>query len=443
MKRHLYLNTFVATLGGLLFGFDTAVINGALPFMRNYFVFTDVAEGLAMSSALIGCIFGALFVGRPGDRYGRKAVLKFLALLFLISALGTGLADNLTIFIIFRFIGGLAVGGASVMSPMYISEIAPPAQRGRLVATSQLAIVLGVLFAFFSNYLISIADVGANNWRWMFLAEALPAVAFFILLFFVSRSPRWLVEAGKIQEAEKVIREVNPGEDARKVLNDIIESIDQNAVKSMKVLFRKPYFKLVVIGFLVGMFNQFTGINIIMYYSSDIFVKAGFSTDSALLQTLVIGFTNLIFTLIAMAVIDKFGRKVLLYIGAVGMTVFLGLFAGAFLTGNTKSYNLVFYLMGYISFFAFSQGAVIWVILSEMFPNNIRARASSIGSFSHWMWNSIIAFLFPVVSSAFGTGPVFVFFAVATFIGLFFYIFVLVETKGKSLEELEKILLKK
>lgn len=442
MKRHLYLNTFVATLGGLLFGFDTAVINGALPFMREYFVFTGLSEGLAMSSALIGCIFGALFVGRPGDKYGRKSVLKFLALLFLISALGTGLANNLTIFIFFRFIGGLAVGGASVMSPMYISEIAPPAQRGRLVATSQLAIVLGVLFAFFSNYLISIADVGANNWRWMFLAEAVPAVAFFIMLFFVSRSPRWLVEAGKIDEAEKVIRQVNPDEDAKKVLNDIIESIDQKAVKSMKVLFRKPYFKLVVIGFLVGMFNQFTGINIIMYYSSDIFVKAGFSTDSALLQTLIIGFTNLVFTLIAMVFIDRFGRKVLLYIGAVGMTLFLGLFSGAFITGNTGSYNLVIYLMGYIAFFAFSQGAVIWVILSEMFPNNIRARASSIGSFSHWMWNSIIAFLFPAVSSAFGTGPVFVFFSVATFIGLFFYIFILVETKGKSLEELEKILLK-
>jgi len=442
MKKYLYLNTFVATLGGLLFGFDTAVINGALPFMRDFFIFTEVSEGLAMSSALIGCIFGALFVGRPGDKYGRKDVLKFLALLFLFSALGTGLANNLSVFIIFRFIGGLAVGGASVMSPMYISEIAPPAHRGRLVATSQLAIVLGVLIAFFSNYIISIADVGDNNWRLMFLAEAIPAIAFFILLFFVSRSPRWLVEAGHIKEAEKVIRQVNPGEDAQQVLNDIIESIDQKAVKSMKVLFRKPYFKLIVIGFMVGMFNQFTGINIIMYYSSDIFVKAGFSTDSALLQTLIIGFTNLIFTLIAMIVIDKFGRKILLYIGAVGMTLFLALFAGAFITGNTGSYNLIIYLMGYIAFFAFSQGAVIWVILSEMFPNNIRARASSIGSFSHWMWNSIIAFMFPAVSSTLGTGPVFVFFAIATFVGLFFYIFVLVETKGKSLEELEKILLK-
>ncbi|MCX6224854.1 MAG: sugar porter family MFS transporter, partial [Bacteroidia bacterium] len=318
MKQPLYLYTFVAALGGLLFGFDTAVINGAIPFFTDHFGLTPTMKGWAVSSALIGCVAGALFVGKPGDIFGRRLVLRFLALLFLISAIGTGLAWNFGSFLTFRLIGGLAIGGASVLSPLYISEIAPAAYRGRLALTFQLAIVVGILVAFFSDYLL--LNTGANNWRWMFLSGALPAMVFFVLLFRVSQSPRWLVMKGRIDEARLVLNEVNPGTDVEKMLTDIRNSVNTEVLGKAVYLFKKPYLKLVMIGIAVGMFNQFTGINIVMYYTTDIFRAANFSTDSAILQTVIIGFTNLIFTLIAMRLIDKIGRKKMLLIGSVGMS---------------------------------------------------------------------------------------------------------------------------
>ncbi|MBN2088371.1 sugar porter family MFS transporter [candidate division KSB1 bacterium] len=439
-RTTLYFYTFVAALGGLLFGFDTAVISGTIPFITEYFKLDDVMLGWAVSSALIGCIFGAIAVGKPADVYGRKNTLIAMALFYFVSALGTGLATNLTFFIFARFIGGIAVGGASVLSPMYISEIAPPRMRGRLVATAQLAIVLGILLAFFSNYLL--VDTGINNWRWMFWAECIPALAFGVFLFFVSRSPRWLVKMDHIEAARAVIQAVNPGEDVDKIITEIIESIDKEAFAKSVVLFKKPYLRLILIGVAVGMFNQFTGINIIMYYAPAIFRTAGFSNDSALIQTVLIGATNLVFTILAMTVIDKLGRKFLLLMGAGGMSIFLGLFAAAYSKGAFQGYTLLIFLLGFIAFFAASQGVVIWVILSEMFPNNIRARATSIGSFSHWFFNALTSFLFPVAAARFGIGSVFVFYTSATVFSLFFFIKYLTETKGRSLEELEKIVLK-
>jgi len=441
MKRTLYLCTFVAAIGGLLFGFDTAVISGTIPFITDYFKLSDVLLGWAVSSALIGCIFGALFVGRPADIWGRRTMLIVMAALFFISAIWTGLATDLTGFVMARFIGGLAVGGASVLSPMYISEIAPARQRGRLVATAQLAIVIGILSAFFSNYLL--VGTGENNWRYMFIAEGIPALIFFILLFFVSRSPRWLVKVDRIEEARSVIRKVDPGADVDKTIGEIVQSMDKEAFAHLRVLFRKPYLRLVLIGIAVGMFNQFTGINIVMYYSPSIFKSAGFTADVALMQTVMVGATNLVFTVIAMLVIDKLGRKFLLLVGAVGMSVFLGFFAAAYLQSAFEGYWLLVFLLGFVAFFAASQGVVIWVILSEMFPNNIRARASSIGSFSHWFFNALTSFLFPVASNRFGIGYVFIFYTFATIISFFFFYKFLVETKGRSLEELEQIVLKK
>ncbi len=449
MKRTLFLYTFVAALGGLLFGFDTAVINGAMPFFTDYFGLTGAMQGWAVSSALVGCIFGALFIGRPGDFFGRRYMLKVLAFLFIISAIGTGLSNHFFLFVIFRFIAGIAIGGSAVLSPMYISEIAPPAQRGRLTATFQLAIVLGILIAFFSDYLL--VNSGPDNWRWMFMAGVVPALAFYILLFFVSRSPRWLVKTGRIEEAVNVIREVNPGVDPERTVQEIQASINQEVLSKNIYLFRKPYLKLILIGIAVGMFNQFTGINIIMYYATDIFRSAGFSTDSAIGQTVIIGLTNLLFTLIAMTIIDKVGRKALLLFGSIGMTVFLGLFAFLFLSGSIAGFWILTLLIGFIAFFAASQGAVIWVLLSEMFPNNIRARGSSVGSFSHWFFNALLTFLFPVIITLFGdtaearqtgVGYMFVFYAVATLGSFFFFRKFLVETKGKSLEALEKDMLK-
>jgi sugar porter (SP) family MFS transporter len=261
-------------------------------------------------------------------------------------------------------------------------------------------------------------------------------------LFFVSRSPRWLVKTGKIEEARRVLAQVNAGQDSEMTIKEIRESIDNEIINRSIYLFKKPFLRLVLIGIAVGMFNQFTGINIIMYYATDIFRSAGFSTGSAIGQTVIIGCTNLLFTIVAMTIIDKVGRKKLLLTGAIGMAIFLGLFSYAFISGNIGGYLLLVMLIGFIGFFAASQGAVIWVLLSEMFPNNIRARGSAIGSFSHWFFNALLTFLFPVVAAATGIGYVFIFYAVATLISFFFFRAFLVETKGKSLEQLEKIVLK-
>jgi sugar porter (SP) family MFS transporter len=439
MKRYLYFVTFVAALGGLMFGFETGVINGTIFYVAQHFNLSAAMKGFAVSAALIGCMVGALGIGVPSDRYGRRDMLKVMAVFFLLSMIGTGLAPNIWVFVVARFIGGIAVGGASVLSPVYISEVSPPNLRGRLVATSQFAIVAGILLAFFSNYIIDSA--GDNNWRWMFLAGAVPSAVFFTLLFFIKRSPRWLVKVGKIEEAEEVIKKVNPEANVDELIDSIKDSLDKEAEGSEIALFRKPYFKLVLIGFAVGMFNQLAGINVIMYYSSDIFRTAGFSGELAMWQSVLIGITNLSFTVVGMSLIDKFGRKFLLYTGAIGMPVFLGLFSWSYISGHTQGYSLLFYLIGYIAFFAISQGAVIWVILSEMFPTSIRARGMAIGSFSHWFFNFFISLLFPVAVERFGVGWVFLFFFAGTLLSMIFYRFALIETKGKSLEEIEKLVL--
>ena len=440
MKRYLYFVTFAAALGGLMFGFETAVINGAIHYVSEEFQLDAFMKGFVVSAALAGCVAGALAISRPGDKYGRRNMLRIMALLFLLSMLAAGLATNIWIFILARFLGGLAVGGASVLTPMYISEIAPPHMRGRLVATNQLAVVTGILLAFFSDYFID--SVIQGSWRWMFLAGIFPSAVFGILLFFIPRSPRWLMKTNKEDEARQVIAKVNPGANVDQLIQSIRESLHEEARNTHVSVFKKPYFRLIMIGIAVGMFNQLAGINVIMYYSTDIFREAGFSAESALFQSVLIGFTNLVFTIIAMTLIDRFGRKFLLYTGAVGIAVFLGFFSWAFITGNTSGFKLVGLLIGYIAFFAFSQGAVIWVILSEMYPTVIRARGTAAGSFSHWIFNFAIALLFPVVSAKTGVGFVFVFFTVSTLLSIVFYRFALIETNGKSLEEIEKMILK-
>jgi sugar porter (SP) family MFS transporter len=443
MPKNLYLYTIVAALGGFLFGFDTAVINGALPFFRDHFELDKVMEGWAMSSAIFGCIAGAIGVGRLGDKYGRRYMLKITALLFLISAIGTGMASNITLFIVFRIVGGLAVGGASVLSPMYISEVAPPKYRGRFTILFQLSLVVGILIAFATD--LALINTGVNNWRWMFLSEVFPAILFFALLFFVGRSPRWLVKKGLYDEARVVIAQTNSSSDNTRLLEDIKKSINNDVVEHFKYLFKKPFLRLVIIGILIGMFNQFTGIAIIMIYSSDIFRAAGFGTESAILQTVIVGLTNLTFTILAMAFIDRIGRKFMLLLGSVGMTIFLGVFSYIFLFDVGGFMPLIF-MISFVACFAFSQGAVVWVLFSEMFPNNIRSRGVAIGSFSHWVFYAILLFFFPVIQKSFvdnkGIGYVFAVFAVFTFISFFFFKKYIVETKGKSLEELEKDMLK-
>ncbi len=442
MPRSLYIYSLVAALGGFLFGFDTAVINGALPFFRDYFQLDKVMEGWAMSSAIIGCVIGAIAIGRPADKYGRRYMLKVTALLFLVSAIGTGMANNISWFVFFRIVGGLGIGAASVLSPTYISEIAPPEYRGRFTILFQLAIVVGILAAFATD--LALLGTGKNNWRWMFISEAIPAILFLGLLFFVSRSPRWLVKQGKYEEARQVIKKVNPGNDHERLLTEIRNSINTDVVEHYRYLFRKPYLRLVIIGILIGVFNQFTGIAVVMIYSSDIFRAAGFATESAILQTVVVGFTNLAFTILAMFFIDRIGRKFMLLLGSVGMTLFLAVFSYIFFKGIGGAMPLVF-MLSFVACFAFSQGAVVWVLFAEMFPNNIRSRGVSIGSFSHWVFYALLLFLFPVIQKSFtnndGIGYIFAFFAAVTFISFFFFRKYIVETKGQSLEELEKQLM--
>jgi len=449
MKKTLFLYAFGAALGGFLFGFDTAVVNGALEFFRKYLQLEadSFMEGWVVSSALLGCVVGAIMIGRLGDKYGRRYMLRITAFLILISAVGTGLATEINSFVVMRIIGGLGVGGASVLSPMYISEMAPAKVRGRLTVTFQLAIVIGILVAFFSDYLL--INIGENNWRWMFIVEGIPALIFFLALFVVGRSPRWLVKNGKIEEAKSVITKVNMEADPNHIIKEIKESLDEDVIEHLKYLFKKPYLRLVIIGILIGMFNQFTGINVVMYYSAKIFLAAGFSSESSILQTVIVGATNLVFTLIAMAVIDKLGRKKMLLLGALLMTAFLGLFAYLFLA-SIQGLGLLIMLVLFVGSFAFSQGAVVWVILSEMFPNNIRARATSIGSFSLWVFCFVTTLLFPIVLGLFekedgtnnGIAYIFLFYAVMTLISFFFFKKYLFETKGKTLEELEKVTLK-
>jgi sugar porter (SP) family MFS transporter len=463
MNLKLFRFAFTAAIGGLLFGFDTAVVSGTTESIEAFFGMTKPMLGFAISSALIGCVVGALGVGKPGDIYGRRKMLFVSAVLFFVSAIWTGAAQTYTGFVIARIIGGLGVGAASVMAPMYIAEISPARLRGRLVSTAQLAIVTGIVTAFFSNYALVglsenaaqymkwaegltygsnffqnvITELNTNAWRYMYWAECVPAGLYFILLFLTSPSPRWLVKVGRVDQARDVIRLVDAEENAETVLADIQESLSHEERSRGVSLFHQPYLGLVIIGMVVGMFNQFTGINIIMYYAPMIFKSAGFAEESALLQTVAIGGTNLIFTFLGMALIDKLGRKTLLMVGALAMPVCLGLFAYGYMNEIKGPYLLVC-MLAYVVFFCTTQGIVIWVILSEMFPNQIRARACAISSFSLWVFNALSVFLFPVLKDKFGVGPIFIFYALATLCSFFFFWKFLIETKGKTLEDIEQ-----
>lgn len=449
MNSVLLKCTFAAALGGLLFGYDTVIINGAMLDLVRYFQLSPALQGWTVSSALIGCILGTILIGKPGDVYGSKRLLQLLSILFLASSVGCGLATNISVFIIFRFIGGLAIGGASVLCPVYISEISPPKHRGVLAGTFQLAIVTGILLSLISNYLL--LNIGDQNWRWMLFSGALPAVAFSLMLLVIRTSPRWLVKMGRIAEAKKNIEDLSSHEiDTEQTILDIQESIDTEKIGARINLFKKPYRKIIFIGIFVGIFNQLTGIGVVFYYSSQIFSIAGFSSDSSMAQSVILGVTNLIFTLIAMAIIDRVGRKKLLLFGQMGMMVVLGLFGYGLLTGNIVGYWLVALLVAYIAFFAASQGVVVWVLLSEMFPNIIRARGASMGSFANWVVSASLNFFFPVVIGFFGTTQAaqqlgmsyaFIFFAVVTFIGFIYLKKYIIETKGKTLEQIEKAVL--
>ncbi len=439
MNKKLLFATIVSALGSFLFGFDTAVISGTTKFITQFFNLTDATLGITVSIALWGTVVGSIAIGKPGDAFGRRAMLYLCALLYTISAVGCALAPVWPVLLISRFLGGIAIGAASVMAPMYIAEIAPARLRGRLVAVAQFNIVCGIMVAFFSNYLLVNA---ANNWRWMFGVMAVPAGLFFLLLFFVPESPRWLVKKARVAEARAVLQTVGAA-DVEAELGDIVNSLKGEAGSGVTKLFQKKYSFAIMCAMLLAVFNQLSGINVIMYYAPLIFQKAGASLNASMLQAVAVGVTNMAFTIVAMFFIDRFGRKTLLLIGAVGM--FLSL-AGAGLYYRIPNLmggaGVVVFILGFIAFFAMSQGAVIWVFLAEIFPNKVRAKGQALGSFTHWIMNAVIGLVFPVVLSRFGGGNVFMFFAVMMVPFFFFVWKMMPETKGKSLEELEKVIVR-
>ncbi len=438
MKLNAFLirSTIVAALGGLLFGFDTAVISGTTSSLTVVYQLTTRLLGVTVSAALIGTILGAMLAGIPGDKYGRRDSLRVMAILYVISALGCAFAWDWHALVFFRFVGGLGIGGSSVLGPMYIAEIAPASWRGRLVGVFQFNVVAGILLAYFSNYIVGTFHLGIDvEWRWKLGIAGAPAALFLILLFAIPRSPRWLVKKQRLNEAREVLR-LTGERDYERNLREIIDSIDAEHGLADEPLFSRKYALPIFLAVTVGFFNQLSGINAILYYLNDIFAFAGFSKVSGDLQAVLVGFTNLIFTVIAMSVIDKMGRKKLLLIGAVGTAACLAGVAAIFSMHRHQNL-LVWLLVGFIASFAFSQGSVIWVYLSEVFPNRVRAKGQSLGSLSHWLMNAAISFAFPSLAAWSKSIP-FAFFSAMMVLEFFVVLFVYPETSGVTLEEMQK-----
>jgi sugar porter (SP) family MFS transporter len=441
MKITLLFPTFVAAMGGLLFGYDFMVVKSAMQFFIIEFRLTPAMQEWMIRVEIIGCIFGALIIGRQGDFYGRRTMLMLLAFLFLVSAIGSGVINNYSSFLVLRFVAGFAVGGLSVLSPIYISEISPPKLRGRMVATFPVAIVIGILAALISETFF--IDAGANNWRFMLIAGAVPALFFFLLLFFIPESPRWLMQKGFDRESRYIIYKLNPQVNRDQVSQEIQDSINIEIMARNAYLVQQPYLRVVLIGVVIAMLYQFTGINILLNYASDVSMPDGNSANILQYSMVIVGLTDLVFAIVAMSYIDKIGRKKLLLIGSIGMAITLFLFAIIYLAGLQSGYFLVLLLIGITGFFAASQGVVIWVLLSEMFPYNIRARGAALVLFSFWFFNIITLSLFPYIDKQLGIGTSFVLCAIVTFAGYFFIRKYLIETKGKTLEAMEIDLLKK
>jgi SP family arabinose:H+ symporter-like MFS transporter len=437
LSRPLIRSTIVSSLGGLLFGFDTAVISGTTEALTHKYFLTSLELGFTVASALCGTIFGAMLAGIPSNKYGRRDSLRIMAVLYVVSAFGCAFAWDWSSLLIFRFIAGLGIGGSSVIGPMYIAEIAPARWRGRLVGFFQFNVVAGILLAYFSNYMVGLVGFGDFEWRWKLGVSGLPAILFLVMLYFIPRSPRWLVQKGSVEEARGVLQLT--GEDnIDRELQDIVESIDREHGHAEEPLFQRKYLLPIFLAISIGMFNQLSGINAILYYLNDIFARAGFSKVSSDLQSVAIGFTNLIFTIIAMSVIDRLGRKNLLLIGSVGTCACLAGVAAVFSMQRLEGI-LVWLLIGFIAFFAFSQGAVIWVYLSEVFPTRVRAKGQSLGSFAHWIMNAMISWLFPFIADLSGAVP-FVFFSAMMALQFIVVLALYPETKGVTLEEMQKTL---
>jgi sugar porter (SP) family MFS transporter len=467
MKRNCYLlgSTLIAALGGLLFGFDTIVISGTTEALKSIFHLSDIWLGFTVASALIGTIVGSIVAGRPSDAFGRRPVLSAIAVLYVVSAVGCAIAWDWYSLLFFRFLGGMAIGGASVVSPMYIAEISPARLRGRLVAVQQFNVVLGCLLAFLSNYLISQANLGANDWRWMLGVVAAPAAVFFFLLFLIPDSPRWLVAKGRLDEARRVLGRL--GTDAAGADEEVAAIQGSLALEHHRVeepFFRRQYRRPILLAVAIAMFNQLSGVNALWYYTPAIFKMAGAGPQMAMFLPVVLGFVNLVFTMLGLALIDRAGRRQLMLAGSIGYILSLGSTAWAFYsyggaftavmkaiesgtavpaevaaTAGTGGVIVMASLVLFVISHAFGQGTVIWVFISEIFPNRVRARGQALGSFTHWSMDAVISWTFPVIAASSG-GHAFAFYGAMMVLQLLWVLWVMPETRGVPLEEIQKTL---
>jgi sugar porter (SP) family MFS transporter len=452
-KIYVVLIALVAALGGLLFGYDTAVVSGAIGFLEEFFKLSPAMTGWAASSALVGCIVGAAFSGMLCDRIGRKNTLLIAAVCYFISAVGSAIPRSLTEFIAFRILGGLGVGAASMASPLYIAEISPTRIRGRMVSLNQFAIVTGILVVYFVNFFVERYGASVSDswnlhygWRWMFGSEAVPALLFFILLFAVPESPRWLAKAGRLAEAERILIKIDGPAHAKSEISAITGNLAQEEGSIMQ-LFHPKMRLLLIIGLALATLQQITGINVVLYYAPEIFKDLGFSMNAALLQTVAIGVANLVFTLVAVWTVDRFGRKPLMIVGAAGMGISLLVLGTGFYFQQSGAWALIF-VLGYVACFSLSLGPVVWVILSEIFPTRIRGRAMAIATVVLWIACYLVSQTFPMMNDHPALVEkfhhAFPFWVYAVFCGavIWFVLKFVPETKGRSLEEIEKMWIK-
>jgi len=438
VRANLYLikATLTGALGGLLFGFDTVVISGAIDSIVHLYGLSAQGKGFTVAIALFGTVIGSLGAGVIGQKLGGRETLRITAALYIVSALGSALAWNWPALMVFRAVGGLAIGASSVLGPVYISELSPAKWRGRMVGTFQFNVVFGILAAYVSNYGIRLLHLGAMEWRWQVGVAAAPAVGFLILLYSIPRSPRWSVSRQHIDEALAVLKRMGDPDPEAEVA-DISRALAQEHASANERVFQWKYRYPLFLAISIGAFNQLTGINAILYYLPNIFASAGFSQISGDQQAIVIGLTNLIFTMAGLSAIDKLGRKTLLLIGAAGTAGCLAGVAWVFGT-HTHSASLLWLLVVYSAFFALSQGAVIWVYIGEVFPNSVRSKGQGVGNASHWIMNTIIALEFPVVVHLMSPATPFVLFAIMTAIQFLVVLLVYPETKGQTLEQLQR-----
>jgi SP family xylose:H+ symportor-like MFS transporter len=447
-KNYILFIALSAALGGLLFGYDTAVISGAIGNLTDFFHLSPIETGWAISSALVGCLIGAFFSDFLSDRFGRKVTMLITAILFILNSIGTALPFSFSMFVLFRIIGGIGVGIASMVVPMYIAEIAPPKRRGALVGNYQLAIVIGIVVVYFVNYLIALqGDHNWNlniGWRWMFGSEIVPSILFFIFIFFIPESPRWLIKQGETTKAIAVLQKINTEVEVAQMQVEIQNSLHQEDKNQWKQFVNPLFRKALLVGIGLSVLQQLTGINAILYYAPEIFKSLGSSTDVSLLETSILGVVNLIFTLLAIRWVDKMGRKPLLYIGSVGMTIAL-MAVGLFIYFDALGNWVLPFLLLFMASFSISWGPIVWVLLAEIFPNKIRSLALAISVFIQWIANFVVTQVFPILvenhwlKTHFNGAFPFYLFSIICLFSLIFVWKKVPETKNKTLEEMDTL----